>query len=146
MQFIALLLGVVDYTDAPEDYKPFSQRTLAAEVKGQKLSGRIEYMLARGKQIPSNPYFFLHEYKQETRKNSDPKGQLLVSMLAARGKNERDAPIYGCYVVGRLWFFVVLSANTYAVSTAYDSSKNDIYQIISILRGVKPIIKAINRL
>jgi hypothetical protein len=140
MQFISLLLDVVDYTTS-EKYSVFSQRTLSAEIQGTKVNGIVEYMLAQGTQIPSKPFFFFHEYKQETKKNSDPKGQLLISMLAAQQQNNTDFPLYGCYVVGRSWFFVILQHKEYAVSNAYNASDEDIYKIISILRHIKSVIE-----
>ncbi|MEY4905508.1 MAG: hypothetical protein RLZZ292_3323 [Bacteroidota bacterium] len=141
MQFIALLLSIVKYTQTNK-YKPFSQRQLSAVIQNIPVNGRVEYMLAQGKQIPKQPFFFLHEYKQETKRNSDPKGQLLISMLTAQTLNEQKFPLYGCFVVGRFWFFVVLENKEYAVSAAFDSSqKDDILKIISILRNIKTIIE-----
>ena len=88
------------------------------------------------------PYFFIHEYKQETKKgSSDPKGQLLSELLVAQAKNDIKNPVYGCYVVGRSWFFVILHNKEYAVSRAYDASQADIYTIIAILRKVKEYVQ-----
>ena len=142
LQFIAPLLLLVDY-DNIIDCKVFSQRTISAIVKGIEIGGRVDFVLAKGKQKPTKPYFFIHEYKQETKKgSSDPKGQLLSEMLVAQVKNEDKNPVYGCYVLGRSWFFVVLNHNEYAVSRAYDASQPDIYVIIAILRKVKEYIQA----
>lgn len=142
LQFIAPLLLLVDYENI-QDCKVFSQRTLSATVKGIEIGGRVDFVLAKGKQKPTKPYFFIHEYKQETKKgSSDPKGQLLSEMLVAQVKNEDKNPIYGCYVLGRSWFFVVLNHNEYAVSNAYNASDEDIYKIIAILRKVKEYIQA----
>ena len=58
-------------------------------------------MLAKGKMIPKIPYFCLHEYKQENRRENDPLGQLLIGMVTAQAKSEGELPIYGCYVSGR---------------------------------------------
>ena len=142
LQFIAPLLLLVDYENI-QDCKVFSQRTLSATVKGIEIGGRVDFVLAKGKQKPTKPYFFIHEYKQETKKgSSDPKGQLLSEMLVAQVKNEDKNPIYGCYVLGRSWFFVVLNHNEYAVSRAYDASQPDIYVIVAILRKIKEYIQA----
>ncbi|MEO0042202.1 MAG: hypothetical protein RL329_1650 [Bacteroidota bacterium] len=137
MQFIALLLDIVDYNSSTQ-YGVFSQRPLLATIQGKKVNGVIEYMLAQGRQIPRKPFFFFHEYKQETKRNSDPKGQLLISMLAAQTLNDTTQPLYGCYVVGRFWFFLILDGNQYAVSDAFTASQSkDIFKIVSILRSVK---------
>ncbi len=142
LQFIAPLLLLVDY-DNITDCKVFSQRSISATVKGIEIGGRVDFVLAKGKQKPTKPYFFIHEYKQETKKgSSDPKGQLLSEMLVAQVKNEDKNPIYGCYVLGRSWFFVVLNHNEYAVSNAYNASDENIYKIIAILRKIKEYIQA----
>jgi hypothetical protein len=61
-------------------------------------------------------------------------------MLAARALNKSAYPIYGCYVVGRNWFFVVLEEAIYAESLAFDATQDDIFQIFTILRNAKNII------
>lgn len=142
LQFIAPLLNLIDYT--LPFCKPFSQRKLVATINGIEIGGWVDYMLASGKQKPIRPYFFLHEYKQETKKgSSDPKGQLLAEMLTAQHLNDYQFPIYGCYVVGRNWFFMILQNNEYAVSNAFNASDEDIYLIIAILRKVKEYIAEI---
>jgi hypothetical protein len=144
LQFIAPLLLVVNY-DFP-DYKVFSQRTLTATVNGIEIGGRVDFMIAKGKQRPTNPFFFIHEYKQESKRGaSDPKGQLLAELLAAQTRNADNLPMYGCYVVGRSWFFVVLNGNEYAVSDAYVATQKTVYDIIAILRRVKNILAAIRK-
>lgn len=139
LQFIAPLLLVVNF-DMP-NIKVFSQRLLSATINGIEIGGRVDFMLAKGKQKPIQPYFFIHEYKQESKKgSSDPKGQLLSELLAAQARNDNKFPIYGCYVLGRNWFFVVLNNNEYAVSNSFNASDEDIYKIIAILRQVKTYI------
>ncbi|MEM6299212.1 MAG: hypothetical protein AAF740_11055, partial [Bacteroidota bacterium] len=94
-----------------------------------------------GRQKPIKPYFFIHEYKQERKGTADPKGQLLAELLAAQENNTHQFPMYGCYVVGRNWFFMILNGKEYAVSDAFISSQKDIYQIIAILRQIKIYIE-----
>lgn len=139
MQAIAGILNIVKYTT--EDYTIFSQRPLKATINDIELHGRVDFMLAKGQQKPIQPYFFIHEYKQERKGDSDPKGQLLAELLAAQTNNENKFPMYGSYVVGRNWFFVVLAENEYAVSDAFIASQKDIYQIIAILKKIKEYIK-----
>ncbi len=83
------------------------------------------------------PYFFIHEYKREIDASGDPLGQLLIAMVGAWRQNEETFPLYGCYVVGRNWFFVLLEDNQYAVSNAFNSTQDDIFQIYSILEEIK---------
>ena len=141
LQFIGPLLLVVNY-DMPL-YKIFSQRTLSATVNDIEIGGRVDFMLARGKQRPSKPYFFIHEYKQETKGSADPKGQLLAELVAAQYRNEDEFPIYGSYIIGRNWFFVVLKGKEYVVSKPYIASDTDIHKIVAILRQIKVYISKI---
>ena len=125
-----------------DNFKPFTQRAMSISLPEKEIEmlGKVEFMLAQGRINPKKPFFFLHEYKQERRRETDPLAQVLIAMLAARAYNQHDYPDYGCYVVGRLWFFVIAIGNEYAVSPSYDATnKDEIFQIFSILREVKNI-------
>ncbi len=138
--FISPLVSHVKYNS--KLYKSFTQRSISTTFSALNLEvgGRVEFMLARGEQRPKSPFFFIHEYKQERRRNNDPKGQLLISMVTAREKNKTDFPDFGCYVIGRLWFFVVLEGTQYSESLAYDATKpEDLAQIYSALVEIKKI-------
>jgi hypothetical protein len=142
MFFIAPLLSQMPLEI--DDFKPFTQRTLSAKFPELDLevSGKVEFVIARGKQRPKQPYFFLHEYKQERRRQNDPLGQLLISMVAARQTNEKKTPLFGCFVVGRDWFFVVLDEQTYGVSLAFDATKtHELHQIVAMLSAMPDIIR-----
>jgi hypothetical protein len=138
--FISPLIDMVDYKST--HYKVFTQRPMSvAYENGTKTTlGKVEFMIATGKQKPRKPFFFLHEYKQENRRDNDPLGQLLIAMVAAQVQNEDGKPLYGCYVSGRSWFFVVLDNKQYAVSSAYDASDEvKIAQILAILFYLKEL-------
>jgi hypothetical protein len=61
-------------------------------------------------------------------------------MLVAQDINERKIPIYGCYVRGRFWFFLVLNKKEYCFSDAFVATRKDIFDIFRILRCLKQII------
>lgn len=124
-----------------ERYRSFLGRTLTAEVDGMILSGEVDFMVATGKHTPYYPFFFLHEYKQELKRDNDPLGQLLIAMVAAKAKNNNKKPIYGCYVTGRFWFFVALHEKEYSVSNAYNATDNDIIKIAAIIQKAKDYIE-----
>jgi len=70
----------------------------------------------------------------------DPAGQLLAAMLVAYEHNLavpelKEKPVYGAYVIGRLWYFVVLKAKEYDISLAYDATHED--QLLDIFRILK---------
>ncbi len=67
----------------------------------------------------------------------EPIGQLLIAMVGARQQNAEMFPLYGCYVLGRNWFFVVLDEQQYAVSKAFDATQDDIFGIYSAIDEVQ---------
>ena len=52
-----------------------------------------------------------------------------------------EKPLFGCYMIGRLWFFIILLNNKYSTSKAYDATqKDDLSEIVEILEKVKVYI------
>jgi hypothetical protein len=135
---IAPLMNLIRYNT--KKFRIFTQRSLTAIVQDIEISGRVDFVIATGKVKPLQPFFFLHEYKKEFAGDSDPRAQLVSEMLVARALNNADFPIYGCYVVGRNWFFVILDGLQYAESLAFDATQDDIFQIFAILHEAKRII------
>lgn len=135
--FISPFLKLVNFTN--RIYSVFTQRSMSVEYdNGTKTTqGKVEWMLARGRQIPEQPHFFLHEYKPEKNRDNDPLGQLLIAMVAAWKLNNDDKPIYGIYVNGRNWFFVVFTGKTFATSLAYDITSDDIFDLFAILEYLR---------
>lgn len=138
VKFIALLLNMVEYDEGL--YQSFWEREIRATVQGLPIAGVADLVVAQGRFAPRRLFFCLHEYKKEREQSGDPLGQVLVAMLAAQQINENDQPVYGAYVVGRNWFFVVLKGQRYAVSLAYDATKDEIFAIYAILKHLKTII------
>lgn len=126
-----------------EHFKVFTQRPLSVKYanNSKTTEGLVEFMLAKGVQIPRKPHFFLHEYKPEKRRDNDPLGQLLIAMVAAKVQNADDKPIYGIYVNGRNWFFVILDNNTYAVSNPYVTTSDDIFDLFAVLLYFKDLME-----
>lgn len=61
-------------------------------------------------------------------------------MLAAQEINEHKIPIYGAYVRGRVWFFMVLKGRVYSISDAYVATRDDAFDVFRILRNLKQIL------
>jgi hypothetical protein len=141
MNFIAPLLMEIDYNYLPH-YAVFSQRFFSFHTDTVEASGRIEWLVATGEQTPKKPFFFLQEYKPEKNSGNDPLGQLLIAMIDVQILNETpQKPLYGCYNIGRLWFFVILIGKEYSVSKAYDVTQtDDLTDIVAILKKVKVYI------
>jgi hypothetical protein len=141
MKFIAPLLLLCNFDQ--ERYRAFSGRKFKAVVQGVEIGGEVDFVVATGRKTPREPFFFVHEYKRERGRERDPLGQLLAGMLAAQELNATPHLLYGCYVLGRNWFFVVLEGREYAVSDAFVSSQDDIFQILSIVKQAKELIEEI---
>jgi hypothetical protein len=143
MLFIAPFIALADF-NSPY-YKVFTQRTLKVKYSNDTLitEGRVDFMLAAGIQTPKKPHFFLHEYKPEKKRENDPLGQLLISMLASQKLNQDKKPVYGIYVTGRFWFFVILDGKKYAVSKSYSAEDEEIYKIFAMLLKLKEIMNAL---
>lgn len=128
------------------DYKPFASRKLSMKYGNDEIKGIVDFMVARGKQIPRAPIFCIHEFKPEIGTSNDPLGQLLIAMVVAQQINAvagKEHPIYGAYILGRNWFFVVLNDKEYAVSDAYVATQEDILQIVSVLEQSKHEIETL---
>ncbi len=136
--FLSLFLGEIDFNNYPH-YRIFSQRLFKLETPTVEASGKVEWFVSTGKQIPKKPFFFLQEYKAEKTSGNDPLGQLLIAMVDAQIMNDApQKPIYGCYTLGRFWFFVALVGKEYGVSRAYDATQtDDMNAMVYILERVK---------
>ncbi|EDN70908.1 hypothetical protein BGP_2248 [Beggiatoa sp. PS] len=137
-KFIFPLLLAVNFDE--EQYQSFMEREISVEIDNDTLSGIVDFFVATGKRYPKHPYFFIHEFKKEHDSSGDPLGQLLITLVAAQKLNNDLKPIYGCYVMGRFWFFVVLEGLDYSTSLAYDATKDEIKEIFSLLKKTKGMI------
>jgi hypothetical protein len=138
MMFIALFLAEFDF-NTPPHYRVFTQRTFKLETPTVEASGKVEWFVSTGRQNPKKPFFFLQEYKPEKTSGNDPLGQLLIAMVDAQILNDdTQKPLYGCYTLGRFWFFVVLAGKEYGISRAYDATQtDDMNAMIYILERVR---------
>ena len=140
MHFIGPMFSLTQFTVFYR-FNLFAQRTISAVVQGIELGGRTDEIIASGYREPETPFFAINEYKKETDPDGDPAGQALAAMLVGQELNKKegvDLPIYGCYIRGRNWFFMVLEGNEYAISKAFDSTEiEDAYQILRILFQLK---------
>lgn len=149
--FIGDVLRLVKFKT--ETYRAFTQRhmefsTQTVDNQTITVAGIVELVVATGQQNPKKPFFFLQEFKQSPptprRGNfcSDPLGQLLIAMTAAKVHNNNGKAIYGCYVLGSAWYFVVLYKNEYGVSLVYDVTiLENLHKIICLLKEQKKHIE-----
>ncbi len=137
--FIGLLLYMADFDR--ENYRSFLEREISVSYENEILSGTVDFIVAQGKRSPKRPFFFIHEYKKEQESPNDPLGQLMIAMIAAQLLNNDSNPVYGAYVMGRHWYFVVLDGLNYAVSVGHNAAKyEELKSILEILKNTGMII------
>ena len=136
--FIIPLLNVINFEQT--EYQPFLNRELSVEYHHDTVGGTVDFMVASGKRSPKNPYFFIHEYKKEHDASNDPLGQLMIAMVTAQLLNNDGHPVYGAYVMGRYWHFVILVGQHYAVHTGLNAAADEILQIFSVLKKTKELL------
>lgn len=103
-QIIVPLVHRVDFWRG--DFKDWYERPLKAVVNGLELSGKVDYVVAKGDKEPELPWFFIQEFKPEfTDKN--PETQLLAELIAATEINGSEE-IKGAFVVGSILRLMIL--------------------------------------
>jgi hypothetical protein len=123
--------------------KLFYERSLSGVVQNTPLTVICDALLAApmGYNTPKTPYFFLQEFKKGKKAQDDAEGQMLIAMLIAQTLNNNDKPIYGCYLLGKDWYFTTLYQQNYSYSKSYDATQVDeLIQILHILSNLKNVI------
>lgn len=66
-------------------------------------------------------------------------------MLAVQTlKGNLNQPVYGCYVVGQNWYFLMsLMGKEYAISAAYSAVTDEVFHIFALLKTLKTRVPAI---
>ena len=122
-----------------ENYSSFAGRSLQAAVGDYELSGTVDALIASGELEPVAPYFCLQEFKREEGSSSDGAGQVLAAMVTAREINADGEIVYGAYVIGGLWRFLLLDGEGlgYGLSRGFLAESQDIRHIFGILQELK---------
>lgn len=115
----------------------FLERELSATLGEYEVMGKVDGMIASGFRNPRKPYFCLNEYKRQTDPNGDPRAQVLIAMLAAQSINQNKNPVYGCYIIGRSWYFTALVGKEYAISNVFTCTDEELYDIFRVLKGLR---------
>lgn len=149
LHFIGPMFGFAQFTE-PYRYNLFANASIKGEIKSIKneiflLYGKPDEMIASGYREPETPFFCFNEYKREAEPSGDPIGQLLSAMLVGQSLNPPEQPMYGCYVIGRDWYFVTLVGKQYCISRDYSAVTDDVYQVLRILKALKEIIKELTK-
>ncbi len=124
-----------------KQFSYFLERSLEVTIGDYELSGKVDGMIATGFRNPKKPYFCLAEYKRGTDPNGDPQGQALIAMLAAQALNDNQKPIFGCYIIGRNWYFMALEDKKYAISNNFSCTNDELFDTFRILKGLRVYIE-----
>ena len=145
LHFVGPMVSLVDFTE-PYRYNLFAERRISAELlsvnnENYYLFGRPDEMIASGFREPEAPYFFINEFKRETDPNGSPLAQVLAAMLVGQAINQNQHPIYGCYILGRDWYFLALKDSSFAISKGYDATTEQVFDLYRILKALKEMVK-----
>jgi hypothetical protein len=131
-------------------FSTFGEVSIRAELTAKdgsklKVSGRPDLMVALGELEASLPYFCMQEYKRQSGSKSDPQGQVLIEMLAAKqlnfNKNNNLNVLYGAFTLGRELNFLTLENHQYALSKTYLLDvEQDLIDVTMRFRALKYII------
>jgi hypothetical protein len=136
--FIGPVMSLVEYDT--DKFTLFACRDILATVNDCELSGRPDVIISTGIDAPETPYFCFHEYKQQTDPSGNPQTQVLGAMLVAQTLNNNEKPVYGIYVIGYDWKFVVLQGTEWCESKPYTATDEEIFDIYHMLKALKEII------
>ena len=140
LNFIGPIFASISFT-IPYKLKLFAQRPISAQIGNYLLHGKPDGIIASGYHAPEVPYFCFQEFKKEQDYKGDAIGQNLAAMLVGQQENEENLPMYGCYVVGRSWFFMTLEGKNYAISKAFSADDDeDILRIVGMLKALRAIL------
>jgi len=139
LRFIGPILALVDFMEGYR-FNLFAQRHIQGVINDVELGGEPDTIIATGYREPEIPMFAFTEYKRQTDPQGDPAGQTLAAMLVAQALNDDQQPIYGCYVIGSDWRFMLLDGKHYLISRDYSALSDEIYDILRILKALRAII------
>jgi hypothetical protein len=131
-------------------FSTFGEVYIKTELTGQdgtklKVSGRPDLVVALGEIEPSMPYFCMQDYKRQSGTKSDPQGQVLIEMLAAKQLSLNEGTdlvtIFGVFTIGRELNFLTLENHQYALSKTYLLDvEQDLIDVTLRIRALKYII------
>jgi hypothetical protein len=140
--FIGQILEHVNFLDKELEIGNFYHSPLSFKNDKINFSGFCDFYVAKGIDIPENPYFFIQEFKQE-KGNTEPEPQLVAELISAVEINNINI-IKGAYIKGAIWRFVILEKledenYQYFVSQNFDSTKiedlKDIYKNLLFVKN-----------
>jgi hypothetical protein len=146
INFIGPLIGMLQFTTGKFNLfaeRPLEETLQSVDNEDIRLNGKPDSLIASGRRSPKIPFFSFHEHKPETEGGGDPAGQVLAAMLVGQAKNqEYDRPMYGCYVIGQNWYFLILEDKKYTIAPPFAATSKEVFDIYRVLKALKNSIEA----
>lgn len=145
LNFIGPVVAMLRFKS--KKFNLFAERTIEATLKAVDgsdllLNGKPDGIIASGFREPEMPFFSFHEHKQEIDSSGDPAGQVLAAMLVGQAQNQNpELPMYGCYIIGQNWYFLVLEGKNYTIASPFSATNNELFDIFRILKALKAIVE-----
>jgi hypothetical protein len=153
MKFISHILELIDYDF--DDFQTLFDTEIKGAVDGVDLKAVTDFTIARAiDDVIHTSYFYFHVepkqnldkgggYKRKLNNTDDPIAQVLIPSLIAAELNQDNQPIYGCHVVGEMWYFMLVNGREYAIAKGIDATdKKGLERIFLILKKVRTIIES----
>jgi hypothetical protein len=145
LHFVGPMFSLINFTE-PYRFNLFAERFISATIDSLEhqpvmLMGKPDEFIASGYREPEIPFFCFNEFKRETEIKGDPAGQALAAMMVGQALNENHTPTYGCYIIGRDWYFMTLLDKQYSISQDFSTVTDDIFEVLRMLKALKEIVK-----
>lgn len=140
VNFLIPILNEVHFKSYENEFRDFYELPMRYETKNFVFNGTTDFVVSKGLIESEKPYFLIQEFKKG-KQNGYPESQLLAELISGVELN-KWTEIKGAYVVGSLWFFVILqkigtNKYQYFVSKKYDGMRVD--DLITIYKNLLDI-------
>jgi len=141
VNFIIPILNKVHFKSYENGFRDYYELPLRYETENFIFNGTTDFTVSKGLVESEEVYFFIQEFKKG-QKEGYPEAQLLAELISAiELNNYKD--IKGAYIIGSLWYFVILEKidddkYQYFVSQKFDSMRiEDLEKIYKNLLYIK---------
>ncbi len=133
VNFLIPILNKVHFKSYENEFRDFYKLPIRYETENFIFNGTTDFVVSKGLVESKKPYFFIQEFKKGQQEGY-PESQLLAELISGVELNQWSE-IRGAYVVGSLWFVVILqkldkNRYQYFVSKKFDGMRIDDLSII----------------
>lgn len=128
VNFLVPVLNKVHFKSFEHNIRDFYELPLRYEADEFIFTGTTDFVVSSGLIKSKTPYFFIQEFKR-SEEYGNPRPQLLAELISAVELNNWKS-IKGAYIIGTMWYFVILeklakNKYRYYVSPHFDSMRLD---------------------